>query len=72
VRAQEGIASSMGVAFGSTEVGGIAVGPQDHVTGMVSNDGIGMCCTIIEEVCESLEGGLGAVGLLGGKGAKGH
>jgi len=34
------------------------VGPQDHVTGMVSNDGIGMHCAIIEEVCESLEGGL--------------
>jgi len=49
------------------------VGPQDHVTGgVVSNDCIGMHCTVIEDVCESLEGGLGAVGLLGGKGAEGH
>ena len=69
---QEGISSSTGVAFGSTEVGCIAVGPQDNVAGVVSNDSSGMCCTVIEEVCEVLEGGLHAGGLLGGKGAKCH
>ncbi len=45
---------------------------QDHVTGMVANDGIWMCGTIVKEVHEGLHEGLGAVGLFGGQGAKGN
>ena len=46
--------------------------PQDHVAGMIANDGIRMCGTIVKQVCKCLHGGLGAVGLLGGQGAKGN
>jgi len=40
LQAQEGVASSMGVALGGSEVGGIAMCPKDHVASMVANDGI--------------------------------
>jgi len=37
---------------------------------MVADGGIGVGNTIIEEMCEGLHGGMGAIGLLGGKGTK--
>jgi hypothetical protein len=36
--------------FGLGEVGAITVIVQDHVTGVVANDGIGMRCCIVQEV----------------------
>ncbi len=71
-RAEVGIPSDTRPAFGGTEVRGITVHPQGHVAGLVANDGIRMCDAIVKQVHECLHGGLGAVGLLGGQGAKGN
>jgi len=50
-----------------SKVGSIAVGPEDHVTGMIADDGIGVGGTVIEELCQCFHGSLGPMGLLGGE-----
>jgi len=44
--------------------------PEDHVAGMVMDASVRMCGTVVEELCQCLHGGLGTLGLLGGKSAK--
>jgi hypothetical protein len=44
---------------------------EDHVTGNEADFGIRIHCTVVEQLGERFEGSLGAVGLLGGKGANG-
>jgi hypothetical protein len=44
---------------------------EDHVTGMEVDFGIRMYGAVVEQLGECLEGSLGAMGLLGGKGANG-
>ncbi len=56
--------------IGGHEIRGIAVCPEDHVAGMETDDGIWMGGTVVEELGESLQGSLGAMCLLGGKGTK--
>jgi len=63
-RAQERIASSAGMTFGCSEVGGIAVGPEHHVTCMKTDGGVRVGCTVIEQLSEGMEGSLGASSLL--------
>ena len=40
-----------------------------HVAGMISEYGVRMCRTVVEEVDDGSGGGVGARGLGGGKGA---
>lgn len=63
--------SGAGLCFGDTEVGRIAVDPKDHVAGIVSNDGIAIRYTVVEQLGDSLHGSGSAVCLLGGNGTKG-
>jgi len=42
------------------------MGPQDHVTCGIMDNGMWMCGAMIEQLCELLHGGLCAVGLLHG------
>ena len=60
------MATDSAASFGLGEVGSITVIVQDHVTGVVANDGIGMRCCIVQEVDNGVESGLRGFGLGGG------
>jgi len=45
--------------------------PEDHVAGMIMDASTRMSGTVVEELHQGLHGGLGTLGLLGGK-AKGN
>jgi len=63
-RTQEQITSSARMTFGRSEVGGITVCPEHHVTCMKMDGGIRVGCTVIEQLGEGMEGSLGAICLL--------
>jgi len=46
--------------------------PEDYVAGVIMDVIVRMSGTIIGELHQSFHGGLGTLGLLGGKGAKGN
>ena len=48
VGAQEEKTSIPGASVGLTEVGGVAVHPKGHVTGVKSNDGVGVGSSVVE------------------------
>ena len=65
------MATNAAAGIGLREVGAITVIVQDHVAGVVANDGI-MCmmrCCIVQEVDNGVESGLSGFGLGGGDGA---
>ena len=53
------------------EIRCIAVAREDHVACSVSYDGVGMGCSIVEELLDFGFGALGRIGLLGGDGSEG-
>ena len=63
--------SSTSAGFGFGEVGCIAVNVEAHVTGMVTNGGIRVRGSVVEQVDCGFGGGFGALGLSGGEAAKG-
>jgi len=70
---QESITGSAPMSFWGSKIGSITVCPEDHVAGMIMDASSGMSGTIVlEELCQGLHGGLGTLGLLDGKGAKGN
>jgi len=69
--AKEVISGEPGSRLGFGEIGGVAVGLEEHVTGMKADDGIGMRGTVVEEVCARFGRGLSADSLGSGQGAKG-
>jgi hypothetical protein len=54
-------------SFRCRKVGGIAFNVEDHVTGAIADDCIGVRSAVVEELGEGLKSGGGAVGLLRGK-----
>jgi hypothetical protein len=62
-RAEEENASSATAYIRFREVGSVAVYMEVHVAGMISYDDIWMGRGIIDELCEGLSCGLGAIGL---------
>jgi hypothetical protein len=60
--------NSLAASFGLGEVGAITVIVQDHVAGVIANDGIRMRCCIVQEVDNGGKSGLGGFGLGGGNG----
>lgn len=71
LRAEEEVATHAGAGVAGRKVRCVTVDVQGHVTGVVSNDGIRVCTAIVEEMGDSIHGGLGAVGLSGREGAEG-
>ena len=63
------VAAAARSGMGLRERGGIAVYMKMHVAGMISEYGVRMCRTVVEEVDDGSGGGVGARGLGGGKGA---
>jgi hypothetical protein len=45
---------------------------EDHVTGMVADDGIWMGCSIVSELDNCIGGGTGGLGFCSGNGPKGN
>ena len=66
---EEKVATNAAAGLGLREVGAITVTVQDHVAGVVANDGIRMRCCIVQEVDNGVESGLSGFGLGGGDGA---
>ena len=66
---EEKVATNAAAGLGLREVGAITVIVQDHVAGVVANDGIRMRCCIVQEVDDGVESGLSGFGLGGGDGA---
>ena len=64
-------ATGAAVVTGSGEVRGIAVDVYNHVTGGVSNGGIGVGIGVVEETQGCIVGLFGGLILLGREGAKG-
>jgi len=64
------VSGNTGATLGGSEIGCIAVYPEDHVAGMVTDGDIRMSGAIMEELCDSFHGCLGAFGLFGGNGAQ--
>jgi hypothetical protein len=62
----------MAASFGLGELGAITVIVQDHVTGVIANDGIRMRCCIFEEVNNGIKSGLSALALCGNNRANGR
>lgn len=62
--AEKVVASGTRASKINREIGGVAGNEQDHATGVISNDGVRMGCSIIEKLGEGNESGLGTVGLL--------
>ena len=62
---EEKVATDLAASFGLGEVGTITVIVQDHVAGMIANDGIGMRCCIVQEVDDGVKSGLSSFGLGG-------
>ena len=58
--------ATSGVQFG--EVRCVGVHRQDHIAGVVCDNGVRVCCDIVEEFVEVLHCGLCGGGLLHGKG----
>jgi len=46
--------------------------PEDHVTGVIADDSIGVGGAIIEQLGQCFQGSLGSVSLLGGERAEGN
>ena len=69
---EEKVATNSAASFGLGEVGAITVIVQDHVTGVVANDGIRMRCCIVQEMDDGVESGLGGFGLGGGNKTNGN
>ena len=56
---------SAGSSFGLAEIGGVAFDVENHFAGIVSYHRIGVCITIIEQLCDCFNNGSSGVGLLG-------
>ena len=69
--AEEEETRGAGAGLGLGKVGSVSVVVEDHVTGEVLDDGIRMGGCVVEQVHDSVGGGLGGAGLLGGNGAQG-
>ena len=54
-----------GPAFSANfgEVGGVCEDGENHVTGVVADAGIGVCCNVIKELVACIRNCLGSVGL---------
>ena len=68
--AEEEDAAGTGASLFLGEVGGIAVGVEDHAAGVETKNGVGVGSTVVEQLGDSNGGGGGAVGLRGCERAK--
>jgi hypothetical protein len=72
IAAEEEMATNAAGSFGGGKIGAISVDVQDHLTGRVSNHGVGIGGRIIEELDDSLGGENGCGRLCGSDGAEGN
>ena len=57
------VAASSAASFGLGKKGGITMDVQRHAPGFVADDGVGVCCRIIQEFDNGSGGVIGGTGL---------
>ena len=65
------ISSSAGACFRGGEIRGVAVNLENHVAGVVADNGIRVRSAVVQELGDGLECGMCSVGLLRGDGSNG-
>lgn len=61
-----------GTGFWFRQVGGITVGTEDHLAGMITDGGVGLCVRVVKYLLGCQLGGFGGLGLGNSKGSQGN